>query len=87
MGFREFNFIDVVSSCDLLNAIYVLFDGAYISNDRIADAVNVILTLQNSDGGWASYENKRAGEWLESINPSEVFCTSLPDGLLLVGKY
>eukprot|EP01111_Echinosteliopsis_oligospora_P009944 TRINITY_DN3011_c0_g1_i1.p1 TRINITY_DN3011_c0_g1~~TRINITY_DN3011_c0_g1_i1.p1 ORF type:complete len:715 (+),score=199.90 TRINITY_DN3011_c0_g1_i1:34-2178(+) len=49
------------------------FISAPISNDRLADAINVILSLQNSDGGWASYENKRAGNWMELINPSEVF--------------
>ena len=26
---------------------------------RLQDAVNVILTLQNKDGGWATYENDR----------------------------
>lgn len=50
-----------------------------ISNDRLADAVNVILSLQNSDGGWASYENKRAGNWMEAINPSEVFQNIMVD--------
>lgn len=50
-----------------------------ISNERIADGVNVVLTLQNSDGSWASYENKRTGEWLESINPSEVFHNIMVD--------
>ncbi|EGC40360.1 hypothetical protein DICPUDRAFT_74059 [Dictyostelium purpureum] len=44
-----------------------------ISLERVADGVNVILTLQNKDGGWASYENKRGPNWLEKFNPSEVF--------------
>ncbi|EFA81207.1 cycloartenol synthase [Heterostelium album PN500] len=44
-----------------------------ISLDRVAEGVNVILSLQNSDGGWASYENKRGPNWLELFNPSEVF--------------
>jgi len=50
-----------------------------ISDDRLADAVNVILTLQNKNGGWASYENTRTGEWLEKINPSEVFFNIMVD--------
>jgi hypothetical protein len=29
------------------------------SDDRLFDAVNVLLTLQNADGGWATYENNR----------------------------
>eukprot|EP01133_Synstelium_polycarpum_P014997 gene14997-17733_t len=44
-----------------------------ISHDRLAEGINVILSLQNTDGGWASYENKRGPEWLEKFNPSEVF--------------
>ena len=37
------------------------------------NAVNVILTLQNEDGGWATYENNRGFGWYEQLNPSEVF--------------
>ncbi|EGG18936.1 cycloartenol synthase [Cavenderia fasciculata] len=44
-----------------------------ISLDRVAEGINVILSLQNKDGGWASYENTRTGPWIESFNPSEVF--------------
>lgn len=44
-----------------------------ISEERLFDCVNVIITLQNKDGGWASYENKRGGSWYEYLNPSEVF--------------
>ncbi|KAL5037723.1 hypothetical protein BDEG_25741 [Batrachochytrium dendrobatidis JEL423] len=44
-----------------------------ISNDRLFDAINVLLTMQNPDGGFASYELQRGPEWLEVLNPSEVF--------------
>ena len=30
-----------------------------ISKERLQEAVNVILTLHNADGGWATYENNR----------------------------
>jgi cycloartenol synthase len=30
-----------------------------ISNERLCDAVDVILSLHNTDGGWATYENNR----------------------------
>lgn len=40
---------------------------------RLYDAVNVLLTLQNEDGGWATYENNRGFGWYELLNPSEVF--------------
>ena len=44
-----------------------------ITHNRLADAVNVILTLQNEDGGWATYENNRGFGFYELLNPSEVF--------------
>eukprot|EP00873_Tetraselmis_striata_P019221 jgi/Tetstr1/439485/TSEL_027917.t1 len=47
--------------------------GAPIPADRLYDAVNVILSYQNSGGGWATYENTRSYPILELINPSETF--------------
>ena len=44
-----------------------------ITRERMEKAVNVILTLQNTDGGWATYENTRGFGWYEALNPSEVF--------------
>ena len=44
-----------------------------ISDQRLEDAVNVILSLHNTDGGWATYENNRGYGWYEMLNPSEVF--------------
>jgi cycloartenol synthase len=44
-----------------------------ISDERLYDAVNVILELHNEDGGWATYENNRGYRWYEMMNPSEVF--------------
>lgn len=44
-----------------------------IYDERLEKAVNVILTLQNEDGGWATYENNRGFGWYEQLNPSEVF--------------
>jgi lanosterol synthase len=41
--------------------------------DRYFAAVNVILSMQNADGGWATYELKRGPDYLELINPAEVF--------------
>ena len=40
---------------------------------RLYDAVNVILSYQNKNGGWATYENTRAPKWTEWLNPSEIF--------------
>ena len=44
-----------------------------ISKDRMCDAVDVMLSLQNPDGGFASYEPIRGSAWLELLNPAEVF--------------
>ena len=32
-----------------------------------------LLNMQNTNGGYASYETKRGGALLEILNPSEVF--------------
>ena len=39
----------------------------------MCDAVDVMLTLQNPNGGFASYEPIRGPQWLEWLNPAEVF--------------
>ncbi|KAG4306237.1 hypothetical protein PORY_000225 [Pneumocystis oryctolagi] len=44
-----------------------------ISFERLKDSVDILLSLQNKDGGFASYELIRGPLYLESINPSEVF--------------
>ncbi|PRQ36962.1 putative cycloartenol synthase [Rosa chinensis] len=47
--------------------------GEAIAADQLYDAVNVVLSLQNSNGGFASYELTRSYAWLEMINPAETF--------------
>lgn len=47
--------------------------GEFISDDRLDDCVNVILSYQNKTGGWATYENTRSFAQLELINPAETF--------------
>lgn len=49
------------------------FTPKLISERRLCDAVDVMLTLQNPNGGFASYELIRGPQWLEWINPAEVF--------------
>uniref|UniRef100_A0A7N8Y4W2 Terpene cyclase/mutase family member n=1 Tax=Mastacembelus armatus TaxID=205130 RepID=A0A7N8Y4W2_9TELE len=41
--------------------------------EKLCDAVHVLLSMRNSDGGFATYETKRGGRLLELLNPSEVF--------------
>ncbi|CAN6445098.1 unnamed protein product [Victoria cruziana] len=47
--------------------------GEPLAAERLYDAVNVILSLQNSGGGFATYELTRSYAWLELINPAETF--------------
>ena len=46
---------------------------------RLREAVEEILSLQNDDGGWATYELQRGPKWLEALNPSDVFSTIMVD--------
>lgn len=46
---------------------------------RLHRAADLILSFQNRDGGWASYELTRSGAWLEWLNPSEVFSDIMID--------
>ncbi|WCJ34665.1 Cycloartenol synthase [Euphorbia peplus] len=47
--------------------------GEMVPIDRLYDAVDVLLSLQNKNGGFASYELTRSYAWLEMINPAELF--------------
>lgn len=50
-----------------------------IDEGRLHKAVDVILSYQNKDGGWATYELTRAPKWLEKLNPSEIFADIMAD--------
>ncbi|KAL7133796.1 hypothetical protein ABFS83_12G164400 [Erythranthe nasuta] len=47
--------------------------GEGLEQNKLYDSVDLILSLQNSNGGFASYELTRSYAWLEVINPSETF--------------
>lgn len=53
--------------------LFTSFTPKLISKERMCDAVDVMLTLQNPNGGFASYELVRGPKWLEWLNPAEVF--------------
>jgi len=44
-----------------------------ITNERLEYAIDFLLSTQNGDGGWASYELQRSNPWIEWLNPAEVF--------------
>lgn len=44
-----------------------------VSDERLRDAIDIILTMQNATGGCSSYEVRRGSEYLEYLNAAEVF--------------
>lgn len=60
-----------VKSCMLLQAIPGY--KRVVPDERIRDAIDVILTMQNSTGGVGSYECRRGSTLLEYLNAAEVF--------------
>uniref|UniRef100_A0A803P4U2 Cycloartenol synthase n=1 Tax=Cannabis sativa TaxID=3483 RepID=A0A803P4U2_CANSA len=70
-----------VSDCtaEAMKAALLLSDlpsdivGEAIAADHLKDAVHLILSLQNKNGGFATYELTRSYAWLEMINPAETF--------------
>lgn len=52
-----------------------LFKRQLLPPKRFEEAVEILLGLQNlhTNGGWASYEQQRGGEWYEIFNPAQVF--------------
>jgi len=57
----------------LLSRMPSAIAGEAIAEHQLYDAVNFLLSLQNSNGGFASYEPTRSYAWLEMLNPAETF--------------
>jgi len=70
-----------VSDCtaEALSGLLMAYEHpAYEGKARLADvnllqAAKFIISRQNKDGGFGTYEKRRAGRLLEFINPSEMF--------------
>lgn len=69
-----------VSDCtaEAISALLFLYDSGIeiakpLSNERLRQAVEFILSRQNADGGFGTYERRRAGRLLEQVNPSEMY--------------
>ncbi|QSA99028.1 2,3-oxidosqualene cyclase [Methylococcus sp. EFPC2] len=68
-----------VSDCaaEALSALLAIADhpgyAAAVAPERLSLAVDFILSRQNRDGGFGTYERRRGGKLLEFINPSEMF--------------
>lgn len=50
-----------------------------IPDARLALAADFILSRQNRDGGFGSYDRARSPRWLERLNPSEMFTRCMTD--------
>ncbi|GAA2716482.1 MULTISPECIES: prenyltransferase/squalene oxidase repeat-containing protein [Streptomyces] len=42
-------------------------------------ALDLLLDRQNRDGGFGTLDRRRAGRWLEALNPTEMFSTCMVD--------
>ncbi|QFY44799.1 2,3-oxidosqualene cyclase [Candidatus Methylospira mobilis] len=70
-----------VSDCaaEALSALLSLYEHPDMSIDRpferlrLDQAADFILSRQNADGGFGTYERRRGGKLLEKVNPSEMF--------------
>lgn len=66
----------IIRSYLLLNSILTLTSGfpKLISDERIQDCVDTLLSMQSPvDDGFPSYEKARGRNWMEYLNPAEVF--------------
>ena len=52
-------------------------DVPHLADRRLEEAIDVILSLQNGNGGWATYELQRGPSFLEALNPSGAFARQL----------
>lgn len=50
-----------------------------IPDSGLKQTADLLLSFQNKDGGWASYELMRAPAWIELFNPSEIFGNIMVD--------
>lgn len=61
-----------------LNGIASLAD-IHVDPERLKLSIDLLLNIQNKDGGWASYELQRGGKWLEKLNPALIFTDIMID--------
>jgi 2,3-oxidosqualene cyclase len=63
----------------VLAAHAVIAPAERIPDAHLAQAADFVLSRQNRDGGFGSYERSRAPLWLERLNPSEMFTRCMTD--------
>lgn len=75
-----------VSDCagEAVSALLALHDGRVAAGERMTAerlrrAAEFIRARQNADGGFSTYERRRAPAWLDRLNPSEMFGRCMVD--------
>ncbi|CAJ1951644.1 unnamed protein product [Sphenostylis stenocarpa] len=71
--FPSYNTCIYAQAALLLSEMPTDLVGDKMETQRFCDAVNVILSLQSSNGGFPAWEPQRAYRWLEKLNPTEFF--------------
>ncbi|MBL4587644.1 MAG: hypothetical protein JKX84_11410, partial [Flavobacteriales bacterium] len=61
------------ASATLKNKNTPEISGQAIGLERLKPTVDLLLKMQNTNGGWASYEGKRGPVWIEKLNPARIF--------------
>ncbi|KAH0775180.1 hypothetical protein KY290_012317 [Solanum tuberosum] len=64
---------EALRCCLLFSTMPFELVGEAIEPARLYDSVNVILSLQNKNGGLTAWEPAGASEYLELLNPTEIF--------------
>ncbi|XVE51617.1 hypothetical protein DITRI_Ditri02bG0056200 [Diplodiscus trichospermus] len=57
----------------LLSQIPAEIVGETIEAELMYDAINVLLSLQSKNGGFTAWEPVRGHQWMQNINPTELF--------------
>ncbi|CAI0553272.1 unnamed protein product [Linum tenue] len=70
---KAHNFIKNTQAAMILSQMPAEVVGDRLPVNQLFDSVNCILSFQNENGGFASYELTRSYQWLEALNPSEMF--------------
>ncbi|MBP2400924.1 prenyltransferase/squalene oxidase repeat-containing protein [Streptomyces syringium] len=52
---------------------------AHLDRHAMRGALKVMLDRQNPDGGFGTLDRRRAGEWMEALNPTEMFAGCMVD--------